>query len=240
MSSVNFIFLIAYFLLTLLVGVKGGNLTRPVIFIIAFFVLLLIGEQPVMPGVIVAIAFFTSMAAPDIGVDFKGVSLFIVWFLVLLILLFAVYAIFLALSSIRLVDFSGVGMIASLNAFSRPLKEKKTNKDAQKASHLGTKNVERNEANPSPKGVKLALGEQDNLGTKSLQGAVSNELKQAITLIKSGDKQNGRLLLVKILKAQPRKETAWLWMSSVVVNDEQRYYCLKQVLKINPNIELSG
>lgn len=46
---------------------------------------------------------------------------------------------------------------------------------------------------------------------------MSDELQQAITLIKSGDKQNGRRLLAEILKAEPRNEQAWLWMSSVVI-----------------------
>jgi hypothetical protein len=104
---------------------------------------------------------------------------------------------------------------------------------------LGTNSVERSKVEPSPKEVKLTPDEQDDGEAKSQQGEVSNELQQAITLIKSGDKQNGQLLLAKILKAEPRNETAWLWMSSVVANDEQRCYCLKQVLTINPSNRLA-
>jgi uncharacterized protein YjbI with pentapeptide repeats len=70
-------------------------------------------------------------------------------------------------------------------------------------------------------------------------GKMSDKLQQAITLIKSGDKQSGGRLLAEILKAEPRNETAWLWMSSLVDNDEQRRYCLEQVLTINPNNQLA-
>ncbi len=68
---------------------------------------------------------------------------------------------------------------------------------------------------------------------------MSDKLQQAITLIKLGDKQNGGRLLAEILKAEPRNETAWLWMSSIVDNDEQRRYCLEQVLTIDPNNQLA-
>lgn len=64
---------------------------------------------------------------------------------------------------------------------------------------------------------------------------MSDKLQQAITLIESGDKQNGRRLLAEILEAEPRNEQAWLWMSGVVTNGEQRRDCLEQVLEINPN-----
>jgi hypothetical protein len=66
-----------------------------------------------------------------------------------------------------------------------------------------------------------------------------DQLQQAITLIKSGDKQNGMRLLAEIIKADPRNEAAWLWMSSVVANDEQRRHCLEQVLIINPHNEMA-
>lgn len=100
---------------------------------------------------------------------------------------------------------------------------------------LRTKRVDRSKAEPSPKEVVS----QDDLDAKPLQGNVPNKLQQAITLIKSGDKQSGGSLLAEILKAEPRNETAWLWMSSIVANDEQRHYCLKQVLTINPNNQLA-
>lgn len=68
---------------------------------------------------------------------------------------------------------------------------------------------------------------------------ILDKLQRAIELIKSGDKQTGRQLLVEILKAEPTNEIAWLWMSNVVATDEQRYDCLRQVLAINPNNQVA-
>lgn len=67
----------------------------------------------------------------------------------------------------------------------------------------------------------------------------TDSLQQAITLIRSGDKQNGKRLLAEILKADPRNETAWLWMSSVLDNADQRRHCLEQVLALNPHNQLA-
>ncbi|MFP4345052.1 MAG: tetratricopeptide repeat protein [Anaerolineales bacterium] len=64
-------------------------------------------------------------------------------------------------------------------------------------------------------------------------------LKEAVRLIKAGDKQAGRRLLKQILKADPQNESAWLWMASGVSDNQQRIYCLEQVLKINPDHEMA-
>lgn len=68
---------------------------------------------------------------------------------------------------------------------------------------------------------------------------MSNQLQTAINVIKSGDTQQGRQLLVELLKAEPKNEAAWLWLSNVVSTDEQRRHCLKQVLSLNPNHPLA-
>jgi hypothetical protein len=65
------------------------------------------------------------------------------------------------------------------------------------------------------------------------------QLHQAITLVKSGDKQNGGRILAEILKADPQNELAWLWMSGVVATGEQREHCLNQVLRVNPHNQLA-
>ena len=65
---------------------------------------------------------------------------------------------------------------------------------------------------------------------------MSEELKQAIQLIKSGEKEAGKNLLIRLVKNDPKNENAWLWLSSVT-NGEQRIYCLKKVLEINPQNE---
>ena len=68
---------------------------------------------------------------------------------------------------------------------------------------------------------------------------MSDQLQHAITVIKSGDRHKGRQLLANLLKTNPQDEVAWLWMSSVVDTDDQRRYCLTQVLMINSHNELA-
>jgi DNA-binding response OmpR family regulator len=60
-------------------------------------------------------------------------------------------------------------------------------------------------------------------------------LQQAITAIKAGDKEKGRQLLTQVIKADPRNEAAWLWMTEVVDRDVDQIMCLRNALKINPN-----
>lgn len=64
-------------------------------------------------------------------------------------------------------------------------------------------------------------------------------LSPAIAAIKAGDKVTGQRLLTEIIKAEPDNENAWLWLSSAVDSNEQRRYCLQQVLKINPDHKLA-
>jgi len=64
---------------------------------------------------------------------------------------------------------------------------------------------------------------------------LTDELKQAITLIRSGDKAKGGQILAKILKADPQNELAWLWMSQTVTTRKQQQDCLEKVLAVNPN-----
>jgi hypothetical protein len=67
---------------------------------------------------------------------------------------------------------------------------------------------------------------------------MTDYLQEAINAIKSGDKATGkRLLIDEVLKANPRNEQAWLWMSQVVEADEDRINYLRHVLKINPGNE---
>lgn len=62
----------------------------------------------------------------------------------------------------------------------------------------------------------------------------ADKLQQAVALIKSGDKKGGQNLLVDVVNSDPRNETAWLWLTSVVPEDK-RVFCLEKVLSINPN-----
>jgi hypothetical protein len=63
---------------------------------------------------------------------------------------------------------------------------------------------------------------------------MSNELKQAITLIKAGETTKGRERLVAALKADPTNDTAWVWMSAAVETQQLKRECLEEALKHNP------
>lgn len=62
----------------------------------------------------------------------------------------------------------------------------------------------------------------------------ADKVQQAVALIKSGDRQSGQRLLAEVLRVDPRNETAWLWMSTLVDAEKQRR-CLEKVLSLNPN-----
>jgi hypothetical protein len=64
---------------------------------------------------------------------------------------------------------------------------------------------------------------------------MDNNLQQAITLIKSGNKKEGGQMLAEMVKKDPRNIDAWLWLSSCVNSNEQRVFCLKKVLEVDPN-----
>ncbi len=66
---------------------------------------------------------------------------------------------------------------------------------------------------------------------------MSPELKQAVQLIKSGQKQEGKEILLQILNEDEANDTAWVWLTATVDNDEMRLECLEEALKINPNNE---
>jgi hypothetical protein len=66
---------------------------------------------------------------------------------------------------------------------------------------------------------------------------MSDNLQRAIQAIRSGDKETGQRLLAEVIRNDPRNETAWLWMSSVIETDEHRRDCLERVLAINPHNE---
>ena len=62
-------------------------------------------------------------------------------------------------------------------------------------------------------------------------------LEHAVNLIKSGDIDQGRKILVSLLKENQKLERAWVWLYACVKTDAERIYCLKKVLELNPNHE---
>lgn len=62
-------------------------------------------------------------------------------------------------------------------------------------------------------------------------------LNQGIAAARYGRKEEARQLLNAVLAQKPDSETAWLWLSRVMDTNQQRAYCLQQVLIINPQNE---
>ncbi|NDJ85079.1 MAG: hypothetical protein GYB66_04260 [Chloroflexi bacterium] len=64
-------------------------------------------------------------------------------------------------------------------------------------------------------------------------------LQQGIAAAKAGNKAQAFQALQQVVKIEPQNETAWLWLSSVARNDQERIFCLRHILEINPNNELA-
>lgn len=65
-------------------------------------------------------------------------------------------------------------------------------------------------------------------------------LQQGITAYKAGKREEARRLFVSAVKQNPESELAWGWMYQTSVNDKERVFCLKQMLRINPGNEKTG
>lgn len=62
-----------------------------------------------------------------------------------------------------------------------------------------------------------------------------DKIQEAVEKIKSGKKDEGRRILVQILRSDPKNEWAWLWLAVAVEDPDKREECLERVLRINPN-----
>ena len=66
---------------------------------------------------------------------------------------------------------------------------------------------------------------------------IQTTLQQAVNAANAGRKDEARRLLESVLDVDERNEKAWLWLSSVVDEDEDRIICLENVLTVNPQNE---
>ncbi len=64
---------------------------------------------------------------------------------------------------------------------------------------------------------------------------IDSLLQQAITAAHAGQRDEARQLLLRVLNERPRSELAWLWMSTVVDEPDERAFCLRRMLAIRPN-----
>jgi len=60
-------------------------------------------------------------------------------------------------------------------------------------------------------------------------------LRQAVAAIRSGEKERGKQLLVKVIEQDEGNELAWLWMARCVTDRNTKRECLERVLAINPD-----
>lgn len=60
-------------------------------------------------------------------------------------------------------------------------------------------------------------------------------LEAGIAAAKAGEREKARALFMKVIEADEENEKAWLWLSGVVENDEDRRICLENVLTLNPD-----
>jgi len=68
---------------------------------------------------------------------------------------------------------------------------------------------------------------------------MADKLKQAIQLIKAGDNDRARQLLIEKLKTDPKNDVAWVWLATVVETAELKQECLEEALKHNPHNEVA-
>ncbi|MCE1253651.1 MAG: hypothetical protein LWX83_08905 [Anaerolineae bacterium] len=60
------------------------------------------------------------------------------------------------------------------------------------------------------------------------------KLRDAIHLVRAGEKDRARKLLMEILENDPTNETAWLWFVDTLESDREKVIALKGLIKINP------
>ena len=65
----------------------------------------------------------------------------------------------------------------------------------------------------------------------------SDLLQQGIAYAKAGRKQEARDILLQVVEQDDQNESAWLWLSGVVDNDDDKAVALENVLALNPNNE---
>jgi hypothetical protein len=88
----------------------------------------------------------------------------------------------------------------------------------------------------SPEWVKL----KDATPTHKEEHAMAEGqqlLSQGIALAQASKNPEARRILGQVVKHNPRSVLEWLWLASVVETREQQRYCLKKVLRLDPDNE---
>ncbi len=64
-------------------------------------------------------------------------------------------------------------------------------------------------------------------------------LKKGIAAAQAKQNDQARALLQQAVRLDPTNETTWLWLSSVARDNQERIFCLRQLLNISPNNEMA-
>jgi tetratricopeptide (TPR) repeat protein len=73
--------------------------------------------------------------------------------------------------------------------------------------------------------------DEELLGSESGENTM---LKEAIQALRSGDRARARDLLTRLLKADQKNASVWVWLSVTVDTPKERLYCLQTAIQIDP------
>ena len=79
----------------------------------------------------------------------------------------------------------------------------------------------------------MSVQVMDSMAQPDLDGL----LGQGIAAARAGDKREARALLLQVIDLNDQVEDAWLWLSGVVDEAQERQICLENVLTLNPDNE---
>lgn len=66
------------------------------------------------------------------------------------------------------------------------------------------------------------------------------QLKAGFSAMKSGDRVRASAILAKLVQEYPQSERGWYLLGMCISNEEQRLFCFRRVLTINPNNQEAG
>ena len=72
-----------------------------------------------------------------------------------------------------------------------------------------------------------------------MAGNPADLLRQGIAAAKSGQKETARYLLTQVVERDENNVTAWMWLSGVVENLNDKEVCLENVLALDPNNQVA-
>ena len=91
------------------------------------------------------------------------------------------------------------------------------------------------EINPIVKQDANGVANTENeTANNEIQSNVTQILKRGIEAAKTGNRNDARVLLLRVTEADAKNETAWLWLASISEYPEELLVFLQNVLAINP------